>query len=799
LTYYAANAFIGDRLPPFELKSGVQLLSEDSNSRAIPGASYFWCPICHRRIKSCPESTHRNDKRTLSSLAFVRGQQMLTDMDAMQKLFDSHVNSLMHLTSILYDVEKDRIKLENGASTSYRYKATDQYKKLANIFDVTFTFVHTNTAPSNAASWYRTLNKIEAEVGVSHHSRQTAFAIINFIASIGTNNIIEQLIENNSPFSLILDGSSDSRNYHYVLVYLHCLEGEVTIPYFLFLLELQTTFSAEDYLTAIRLAVSNKGRRFEQYFKSNLVGIISDSANVMKKLHRLVNIWMDRKDDTGEFMESVSIFCIAHKLQLATRSSIVPLKSDTDIIPTSPLAYFSIVEKFMQSAYVWFKWSGRRMGIFREESEIPKVEMKELHLQRWISSEYDTTKNFIRSWVTALNALDRIIDDRSLDKKTKKEAEEYLVQFHDKTALITIHFLWDYTGIFKIWSEYLQKMSGLIIDQQQYFDQLLENLKILEEFRGTVLTTFLQQCTCDTEVCTLITYERSESIVWKGKTFSRNNKEAPAFTKAAEALLKKTKARLDFYIPVELITASDVLNQKKLPPGALALDYQHPKAGTDGEIRIYGENKIRHLTKRLGFNTITILRDWAAFLDSMQRSPNWEAYRPVTDSNMFWALWLKDDDVDWTPTLKRFIRTIKTLAPGSTACESGFSIFNVIKTKARMNLKDNHVESIMKILINGPGSVDLFDSYRYAHFWVLAGHRLSKEATDTSEDSSCPIEGNMPIESDIGYQAEDIEMFPGEALAPVYSDAYTEIAKTKEFRDNTKSKRAETRYRSKIM
>jgi len=109
----------------------------------------------------------------------------------------------------------------------------------------------------------------------------------------------------------------------------------------------------------------------------------------------------------------------------------------------------------------------------------------------------------------------------------------------------------------------------------------------------------------------------------------------------------------------------------------------------------------------------------------------------VTDSNMFSALWLKDDKVACTIILKRFVRTMKTLAPGSTACESGFSIFNAIKTKARMNFKENNVKSIIKILIYGLASVELFGSYRYANFWLLAGLRFSKEATDGTEKGQC--------------------------------------------------------------
>jgi len=488
----------------------------------------------------------------------------------------------------------------------------------------------------------------------------------------------------------------------------------------------------------------------------------------------------------------VSIYCLAHKLQLASRSAIVPLKSDNNKTEDLPIVYFSAMEKFTQSAYIWFKMSGKKIGVFRDVSEFPTIEMLHLHLERWISSQYNTVKNFILSWKTAVDALRRIIEDPSFDKKTSKEAEELLFQFTDKKALITLHFLWDYTSVLKIWSEYLQKLSGVIIDQKQYFDHLKENLRKLETFDGKVMTSFLKECTCASDPCTLESYENSSSILWKGIVFQGyTDSEFPKFSDAAKALIRKTNERLRHYLPLDPIDAANVLNPKSLPPGVLAKQYQNPN---------YGDKDIRYLATMLGFDADVVLHAWKTLLDAIHKSDSWPTNRVVMDANTFWALCLRDTTLPWIYEIRRFIQSIKTLSPSSVACETGFSIFNVIKTKTRSRLSDANVNAIMTILINGPGSVDRFDSQRYGFQWILTGHRWPKE-DDQSTDESCSTEpqNNMDIASDAPYDEPITKMFPEKDLSPPYIDAYMELAASKEFTDNTKEKRSKSRFRSSIM
>ncbi|CAL8132876.1 unnamed protein product [Orchesella dallaii] len=442
--------------------------------------------------------------------------------------------------------------------------SSPEIKQLANVMDVTFIFLHTSIAPANANAWYETLNKITANINSTLHRRSSAYRIIDYIAEEGTRNIFQYLMDKDQPFSLILNGSADTRNHHYDIVYLEALEGEVTIPFFVFLLQLSQSFTAESYLNTLLPEVNSKCPRFEARFKGSLVAIITDSAKYLKSLCKLV---------------------------------------------------------------VLFKWSGKRIGFFREltkEEGLPRVEFKELQAERWILTPLKTS---------------------SLHRNCSLGAWE-------------------------------NKIAGLLIDESKYFEQLNNEIKTMGKFNSPVFQSFLEGCVCgEKKGCTLDEYEEADS--W------------------------------------ELLSAVYKLHPSQFPASKEVLDLQYPLYSSPEEfnLRIYALEEINALAGMFGFRVSEVLPDWQKLVSSIVSAPSWITTRQTSDSNLFWANFLlRDDSIVWTGTTRKFIQMLKTVTPGSVACETGFSIFNNIKTKARMRTSDSQVESILKTLISGPKSVNEFDS-----------------------------------------------------------------------------------------
>lgn len=76
--------------------------------------------------------------------------------------------------------------------------------------------------------------------------------------------------------------------------------------------------------------------------------------------------WIEREDHTGTQIELFHVFCLAHKIHLAERSSLVPLRTDKDLGPDTCLLYFGRLETLMNAFHTWFKIASRRIAEFRE-------------------------------------------------------------------------------------------------------------------------------------------------------------------------------------------------------------------------------------------------------------------------------------------------------------------------------------------------------------------------------------------------------------------------------------------------
>ena len=63
------------------------------------------------------------------------------------------------------------------------------------------------------------------------------------------------------------------------------------------------------------------------------------------------------------------------------------------------------------------------------------------------------------------------------------------------------------------------------------------------------------------------------------------------------------------------------------------------------------------------------------------------------------------------------IQLMATISPSTAACECGFSAMNREKTSLRTSLKDDRLEDILRICVNGE-SLERFDSGRSLEMWL---------------------------------------------------------------------------------
>jgi hypothetical protein len=73
------------------------------------------------------------------------------------------------------------------------------------------------------------MSSTDSKVGPFISSKYSAFGMLKFLGDEARSNLIQYMIAKDYPFSLILDGFSDSQNNHNLLVYSQTQEGTILI------------------------------------------------------------------------------------------------------------------------------------------------------------------------------------------------------------------------------------------------------------------------------------------------------------------------------------------------------------------------------------------------------------------------------------------------------------------------------------------------------------------------------------------------------------------------------------------
>jgi hypothetical protein len=146
-----------------------------------------------------------------------------------------------------------------------------------------YTLGLSNTSPYSHPKLVDLIRLSGAEVGTRLHSRQTAKHIVKFIANAMHQTFIDFLVKTRPPLSIILDGSSDRWNNHYVLIYLQTTGGNRVVVYFYKLVKLGKPSSAQAYYELVINVFDEDGGAFSKYVKENTIPVVTDGAALIKK------------------------------------------------------------------------------------------------------------------------------------------------------------------------------------------------------------------------------------------------------------------------------------------------------------------------------------------------------------------------------------------------------------------------------------------------------------------------------------------------------------------------------------
>jgi hypothetical protein len=222
---------------------------------------------------------------------------------------------------------------------------------------------------------------------------------------------------------------------------------------------------------------------------------------------------------------------------------------------------------------------------------------------------------------------------------------------------------------------------------------------------------------------TMAEYNSCKVIQWNDMEFTNVDSNAPELSILTPMFIAKLKEQINKYMPIETLKDLDAFNHLHFPDSVKALQTEYPSIKIQNDlIYSFKFNEIDRLSKTFGWDPSKTKVEYVQFIETLLKSQSWSDYKGVKDHALFWAMVLADNKIVIPTNLLKAINTVIAIPSGSIAPETGYSLFNIIKTRHRSTISDKNLESILIILINGPQKLSEFNAYDYAKIWKNSGH-----------------------------------------------------------------------------
>lgn len=279
-----------------------------------PKKSTYRCRLCFEHYDK-----FSLEKRYKNSLAYKEGT-LKSDKSENMKTIRDHANTPGHKTIIQILEQQSAKKLRTDFENIQERENEALGGKLrvtSAMFRTVFIEIKRNI-PFDSHTSLVSLQQINGiNMGYHHFDRYGATKMMESMSSYMHRLLINHMLAKESPFSIIIDGSTDITDTHFLIVYFQLLENNVPITCFYKLLETSSDVTANGFFKTIWDGLKNEERDFFNYFKRNLIGFASDGESVMSGV----------RGGLISFIRGISkqpiyaIHCMAHRIHLAIKKA----------------------------------------------------------------------------------------------------------------------------------------------------------------------------------------------------------------------------------------------------------------------------------------------------------------------------------------------------------------------------------------------------------------------------------------------------------------------------------------------
>ena len=187
--------------------------------------------------------------------------------------------------------------------------------------------------------------------------------------------------------------------------------------------------------------------------KERLIGVVSDSANVMAglsggfapKLRTKLNA---DNPQIPEMNPLITHKCLAHKVQLVVRNTITKSDDDGNFI----FLNFILLEKDVNDLAALHETSAKNSAHLRgvcTRRNVVAFRPKKIFPVRWVSSHYDALHLIMKFFSIIMEHLILIVSSEFFNVKQRWAVKPFIGFLSDKHALSTLHFQLDILFLLK--------------------------------------------------------------------------------------------------------------------------------------------------------------------------------------------------------------------------------------------------------------------------------------------------------------------------------------------------------------
>lgn len=544
-----------------------------------------------------------------------------------------------------------------------------------------------------------TLQEIHGvNMGFHHYEKCGAISMVESMSAHMHRLFINHMLAKNLPFSIIMDGSTDSTGSHYLIVYFQILENDIPTVCFYRLIESTSDRTAKGIFDTLLSALQKEEKDLLPYFKRNLVGYASDGEPVMSGARGGVLSYVRGVAENPIY----AIHCMAHRLELVIQKAF------------RSVPYFTIFESLINKLFQFYNWNASKRKTHLKETAIKcnlrVYEMNYIFKERWISSELQSIINLKKMWLLLTKDLDLISNDNTFDVNSRDKAKNLEEKIKGKKFLAILNFVADILQHLSFWSLKMQERTALLVDFSDFQEKIINTFEHLKNTNGKDLNMLLQGAKCDEDICHTIGNYYDSNVEYLGvKLYSET--DVPLITEFRETFLIALINEIKSYFPSSDLKLFKVFRPQEIPSDV-------------GEALTYGVIEIKRLCETFVMDDCyEVVGDWGNLLVSIIENEKFCDYKnQKTDTYAFWSFYLNEVGIVWTERTLELIRTVLVIPIGSADAERGFSVMNHIKGERRSRLTGKHVEDLMRIRINAPDDLRKFPAAKYAKKFLDENH-----------------------------------------------------------------------------